>query len=273
MARYAIGDIQGCFNELLDLLEKIGYSAHSDRLYLVGDLVNRGPASLDVLRWAFDQQQHVSIVLGNHDLHLLACSTGASKVKRGDTLDAILQAKDASMLLEWLRKQPLLIALEDALIVHAGILPVWNEAQAIGLANEVSSMLASKNYQWFLSNMYGNQPQIWKEDLVQLDRLRLAVNAFTRMRMVNSDGGVDFKFKGELDKAPASLLPWFAYPKRVSTRRVVCGHWSALGLLMSDSVWSLDTGCVWGGKLTAVCLDDGEVFQVQASCGYQALSD
>ncbi|MBS1155704.1 MAG: hypothetical protein H6R07_1628 [Proteobacteria bacterium] len=273
MARYVIGDVQGCFAELQALLEKIGYSAELDRLYLVGDLVNRGPASLDVLRWAYRERHHVSTVLGNHDLHLLACGTGTAKPKRGDTLDAVLQADDAPVLLNWLRSQPLLIVLEDALIVHAGILPAWDEDTAIQLADEVCAALSGDNYHWFMSHMYGNQPRSWQEGLAPLDRMRLAVNVFTRMRMVESDGALDFKFKGELVKAPAGLLPWFVHPARVKTRRVVCGHWSALGLFLDGNVLALDTGCVWGGQLTAVRLDDGEIFQVPALGACASLPD
>lgn len=273
MARYVIGDIQGCFAELQALLEKIGYCAESDRLFLVGDLVNRGPASLEVLRWAYRERHHVSTVLGNHDLHLLACSTGAAKSKRGDTLDAVLLADDAPVLLNWLRSQPLLIVLEDALIVHAGILPAWDESTAIRLADEVGAALSGDDYSWFLSHMYGNQPSSWHAGLVSLDRMRLAVNVFTRMRMVESDGALDFKFKGELVKAPAGLLPWFKHPARRHTRRVICGHWSALGLFQASNMLALDTGCVWGGKLTAVRLDDGAIFQVPASGGCPLLLD
>lgn len=274
MARYVVGDIQGCFDELQLLLDRVGYSPRSDQLYLVGDLVNRGPKSLEVLRWVFREHDHVSTVLGNHDLHLLACSAGIAKPKRGDTLDAILHAPDMPQLMDWLRKQPLLIELEDAVIVHAGILPTWNLETAVRLSDEVSTVLGGEDYRWFLSHMYGNNPSAWSPDLQPLERMRLAVNAFTRMRMVDSTGALDLAFKGELEKAPASLCPWFDHPAhRLMECRIVCGHWSALGLLMREDVWSLDSGCIWGGRLSAVRLDDGEVFQVSALKAYQSVAD
>lgn len=270
MARYVIGDIQGCFDELTLLLDKIGYVPGVDRLYLVGDLVNRGPDSLKVLRWAFQERAHVQTVLGNHDLHLLACAVGVGKLKQGDTLAEILTADDRVALLDWLRFQPLLITLDDVMIVHAGIMPAWDEDLARALADEVSSVLAGHDHRTFLLNMYGNHPGTWSENLCSLDRMRLAVNAFTRMRMVAASGTLDFKFKGELERAPKQLLPWFDFPLRVPKQhRIVCGHWSALGLFLREDVWSLDTGCVWGGCLTAIRLEDGEVFQVQALRRYQ----
>ncbi len=274
MACYVVGDLQGCYIELEELLEKIAYSPDTDRLYLVGDLVNRGPASLEVLRWVYRERHHASTVLGNHDLHLLACAAGVAQCKKGDTVSDILTAEDGPELIDWLRRQPLVIGLEDALIVHAGILPAWDEAQALLLAAEVSAVLAGEDCSWFLSNMYGNNPKSWDCGLARIDRLRLAVNVFTRMRMVDVAGGIDLKFKGELEKAPPNLLPWYAHPQRkLADRRIVCGHWSALGLHMAENVWAIDTGCVWGGKLTAVRLDDGEVFQVSARRCYQTFFD
>lgn len=270
MARYVIGDVQGCFTELKQLLELIGYQPECDRLYMVGDLVNRGPDSLAVLRWAMREQAHVRVVLGNHDLHLLACSVGAVQCKEGDTLDDVLSADDAPVLLDWLRRQPLLIVLADALIVHAGILPAWSEEQAVELATEISVAMSGVNYRDFVAQMYGNNPRAWTTKLSAVDRMRLAVNAFTRMRMVDEAGALDFKFKGELEKAPPTLFPWFDYPiRRLEGRRVICGHWSALGLMLRGDVCSLDTGCIWGGQLSAMRLEDGQVFQVQAARGYQ----
>lgn len=274
MARYIVGDIQGCFDEFELLLEKIHYSPRVDHLYLVGDLVNRGPASLKVLRWAFKERSHVSTVLGNHDLHMLACCAGVARSKRGDTLSDVLHAPDMPELMDWLRRQPLLIALEEALIVHAGIFPAWDENQALELSNEISAVLSGDDCRWFLSHMYGNHPTAWSPDLQPLDRMRLAINAFTRMRMVDECGAMDLRFKGELEKAPTTLLPWFDYESRpLKGRRIICGHWSALGLLMRENVWSLDSGCVWGGKLSAVRLEDGEVFQVPALKVYQTMAD
>lgn len=274
MARYAIGDVQGCFDELQYLLHKINYRPGQDRIFFVGDLVNRGPSSLSVLRWAWQERSHISVVLGNHDLHLLACSVDASKCKQGDTLDELLHAPDAPVLIDWLRRQPLLLVQSDCLITHAGIHPEWDERTAIALSEDVSSLLSSDNYQDFLMGMYGNEPKSWAVQLSEMDRARFAVNVFTRMRMVNRSGSLNFKFKGELERAPASLCAWFDYPTRLlSERRIVFGHWSALGLLMRDTAWALDTGCVWGGHLTAVCLDNGTLFQVQACRAYQSVCE
>lgn len=274
MARYVIGDVQGCFAELQALLAKIGYSPECDRLYLVGDLVNRGPDSLAVLRWAMQERSHVATVLGNHDLHLLACHYGAADLREGDTLDETLGAPDVGDLLNWLRCQPLIIPLDDALIVHAGILPAWDEARALDLAEEVSTTLSGQHYMTFFAQMYGNKPRAWRNDLLPVERMRLAVNAFTRMRLVDTEGALDFKFKGELDNAPKGLHPWFDHPHRkLQCRRIVCGHWSALGVMLRDDVWSLDSGCVWGGKLSAICLDDGRLFQVDAQRIYQTLEE
>lgn len=272
MASYVIGDVQGCFDELMLLLQRMDFQPGKDHLYFLGDLVNRGPASLRVLRWVMAEQQHVSVVLGNHDLHLLACSVGAARCKRDDTLDEILSAPDAPDLLNWLRQQPLLLALPQGLLVHAGILPAWDEATALRLAQEVSEVLSGPGHADFLAKMYGNQPVAWDVGLGAVERMRLAVNAFTRMRLVDASGALDLKFKGELEQAPASLPAWFDYPQRaLAGRRIICGHWSALGLVQRDDLWALDTGCVWGGQLSGVRLEDGALFQVPALRSYQAI--
>lgn len=272
MARYIVGDIQGCFAELQQLLKLISYNPQHDQLFLLGDLVNRGPESLNVLRWAMREQSHVRIVLGNHDLHLLACFHNHVQMHKLDTLADVLVAPDVHILLEWLRCQPLLIVQHDVLITHAGIPPDWDERLAIELAEEVSATLAGPDYLWLLSKMYGNKPRVWSEGLERIERLRLAINGLTRLRMVNDYGEMDFKFKGELGKEPWSLCPWFDYPSRkLAGRKIACGHWSALGLMLRDDVWSLDTGCVWGGKLTAIRLEDGQLYQVPAQRVYQSL--
>lgn len=274
MARYIVGDIQGCFSELQQLLALVKYDALHDQLFLVGDLVNRGPESLSVLRWIKQEQTHVRTVLGNHDLHLLACFLDPGQLRRLDTLDEILAAPDAHILFDWLRSQPLLIALEDVLITHAGIPPAWDEALAVRLANEVTGVLSGPEHASFLSQMYGNKPRAWNENLEPLERIRLAVNGLTRLRMVDKSGGIDFKFKGELGKHPAELLPWFDFPRRkLAGRRIACGHWSALGMMLREDVWSLDTGCVWGGQLSAIRIEDGKLFQVPALQVYQTLDD
>ena len=274
MARYVIGDVQGCFDELQELLFQINYRREQDRLFFVGDLVNRGPCSLDVLRWAWLERSHVSTVLGNHDLHLLACSVGASNCKPGDTLNEILCAPDAPVLLDWLRSQPLLLVQPDCVIVHAGIHPAWDEATAIALSDEVSLLLSGEQYRNFLQCMYGNEPKFWSAQLSGMDRARFAVNVFTRMRMLSVTGALNFKFKGELAKAPANLYSWYDYPvRKLRDRKIVFGHWSALGLLMRETVLALDTGCVWGGFLTALCLDDGTFYQVKARRSYQSVCE
>lgn len=271
MARYVVGDVQGCFDELMLLLERMNYRSAEDRLFIVGDLVNRGPSSLAVLRWAMRESSHVSVVLGNHDLHLLACSIGAARCKKEDTLAEVLAAPDADNLLDWLRHQPLLLSEPEGVIVHAGVLPAWDEQIALHLANEVSTALSGPDYAHFLTHMYGNQPSAWSAALTPLERLRLTVNAFTRMRLVDKNGALDLKFKGELDRAPASRFAWFDFPARLlAGRRVICGHWSALGLVLRDDLWALDTGCVWGGLLSGVRLEDGALFQVSALRQYQA---
>lgn len=274
MARYVVGDVQGCFDELMLLLERMDYVPAKDRLFIVGDLVNRGPSSLEVLRWAMSERDHVSVVLGNHDLHLLACSVGAARSKKEDTLDKVLTAPDVDALLDWLRHQPLLLSEPEGVIVHAGILPAWDEKTALELAQEVSATLAGPDHAHFLMHMYGNKPNAWEPGLGPMERMRLAVNAFTRMRLVDDTGALDLKFKGELDQAPSGRWAWFDYPQRtMAGRRIICGHWSALGLKLRDDLWALDTGCVWGGMLTGVRLEDGAWFQVPALRQYQLLDN
>ncbi|WP_035061785.1 symmetrical bis(5'-nucleosyl)-tetraphosphatase [Andreprevotia chitinilytica] len=273
MARYAIGDIQGCYTELQLLLDRMQFDPQRDTLYLVGDLVNRGPDSLAVLRWVMRQGAAVQTVLGNHDLHLLAIAAGVSKAKLGDTMATVLQAPDLPEIVDWLRRQPLMLTLSDAIVVHAGIWPGWDARLAQSLADEVGSVLAGNQWRSFLAAMYGNQPLQWSDALQGDDRLRFVVNAATRMRFVDTAGALQLKYKGELDRAPAGLCPWFEWPQRVATPRVICGHWSALGLRVSETLWALDTGCIWGGALTGVDLDSGRLFQVPAQQVYQELAD
>ncbi|MBM3117710.1 symmetrical bis(5'-nucleosyl)-tetraphosphatase [Jeongeupia naejangsanensis] len=271
MARFAVGDIQGCFDELQLLVERMGFEPGRDTLYLVGDLVNRGPDSAAVLRWAKRHDESVRVVLGNHDLSLLALSAGVGKARQGDTMAAVLEAGDSPALLDWLRLQPLLLPLEDVLIVHAGIWPGWTQQQAIALAGEVQVQLAAQNWREGLAQMYGNQPASWDETLDGWPRWRFVVNALTRMRFVDAAGALQLKFKGELTDAPAGLYPWFDWPERISTSRIVCGHWSALGLRVRDQLIALDTGCIWGGALTGIDLDCGRLYQVPARREYQSL--
>jgi bis(5'-nucleosyl)-tetraphosphatase (symmetrical) len=264
MASYAIGDIQGCFDELQHLLQCFHFDANQDRIYLLGDLVNRGPQSLQVLRWAKAHSHCVGTVLGNHDLHLLAVSQGVAKIKGRDTFAELLAADDAGELLHWLRHQDLLKQVGDNVLVHAGLLPNWSISLAQKLANEVTTVLRGDDYVSLLSHLYGNEPRRWSKSLTGWDRLRLVVNAMTRLRLLDADGGIDMAFKGELSDAPVHLTPWFkAYAASGEPgKRVIFGHWSALGLMLEDHAVCLDTGCVWGRRLTAMRLEDGAVYSV-----------
>ncbi len=263
MATYAIGDIQGCLFEFQRLLESFHFDPAQDRLWLVGDLVNRGPDSLQVLRLVKSLGKSAITVLGNHDLHLLAVAAGVAQLHRSDTLDEILMAPDRDDLLNWLRHQRLMFAEGDFLLVHAGLLPQWNVKQALGLAQEVEHALRSDDYVSFLSMMYGNTPAVWDANLKGFERLRVIVNACTRLRVCTAQGEMEFKFKGELEKMPKDYQPWFDVPQRKSRdAMVIFGHWSALGLKITQNIAALDTGCLWGGSMTAMRLEDRKVFQV-----------
>lgn len=265
MATYAIGDIQGCYQPLQQLLELIQFNPRQDTLWLAGDLVNRGPGSLEVLRWAYQHRDSLRVVLGNHDLHLLAVDAGHGKHSDEDTLKPILNAPDKTTLLDWLRQQKLVHREHGWLMVHAGLLPQWSADDAERLSREVEKRLQRDDYRDFLAHMYGNKPQRWDESLHGKDRLRLIVNAMTRMRLVTRDGDIDLKFKGELENSPPELLAWFdAADRRSADTPIVCGHWSALGLKLSENLCALDSGCLWGGDLTALRLEDRQI--VQVSC-------
>jgi bis(5'-nucleosyl)-tetraphosphatase (symmetrical) len=268
MARIAIGDVQGCHDGLRELLRTAGFSADRDELWFVGDLVNRGPDSLGVLRFVRALADNAQVVLGNHDLHLLAVArgTGGRRLRKDDTLDDVLAAPDRETLLDWLQSRPLAVhaprreggqgGARDDLMVHAGLVPQWDVAEALRLAAEVEAALRSDPAGLFAA-MYGDQPDRWDGSLAGHDRLRFVINALTRMRFVDRDGRVDLKLKGAPDAAPRGWLPWFDAPgRRSADARLVVGHWSTLGLMLRDDLVALDTGCVWGGALTAVCLDD-----------------
>ena len=266
MAIYAVGDVQGCHAELVLLLDKIAFDPEADKLWLVGDLVNRGPGSLDVLRLVKSLGDSAITVLGNHDLHLLAVTEGVAELNRHDTLDEILNAPDRNELLHWLRNQRLLHAQDGFVLVHAGLLPQWSVAQAQSLAREVEVALRGNDYATFLSRMYGNTPHNWDDSLSGYKRLRVIVNAFTRMRICTKEGEMEFKFKGEVENIPAGYMPWFDIPKRASRdATVIVGHWSALGLKIEQRVIALDTGCLWGGPMSAIRLEDRRLFQVACS--------
>ena len=265
MATYAIGDIQGCYRELQMLLEKIRFEPTTDRLWLVGDLINRGPQSLEVLRFVKGLGDAAITVLGNHDLHLLMLAEGSSKMREDDTLGPILAAPDRQELLAWLRQQRMMHVENGFALVHAGLLPQWSVKKARALAGEVEAALRATNYRKFLEHMWGSEPAAWDDALEGWKRLRVIVNAMTRMRFCSAEGVMEFRSKGEITSAPPGYMPWFEAPGRKSVDHVlVTGHWSALGLKMTDNLLALDTGCLWGGHLSAVRLEDRAVFQVES---------
>lgn len=269
MATYAIGDIQGCFQALNQLLEKIQFDPMQDRLWLVGDLVNRGPDSVQVLQWAMGLGERVITVLGNHDLHLLALAEGFVPAHRGDTLDEILAAPERAEMLDWLRRQHMIYAEGDWVLVHAGLLPQWSVKKALRLGQEVEAALRADDYRDFLRQLYGNKPDRWDDDLTGMDRLRVITNAMTRLRVCSDKGVMDFSHKGSVEERPKKTLPWYEVPGRKSAEaNIVFGHWSALGLNVGSRHVALDTGCLWGGRLSALRLEDRQVFQV--SCVEQA---
>lgn len=259
MTTYAIGDIQGCQDRLDMLLRDIEPGA---TLIFVGDLVNRGPRSLQTLRQVRGLGARAKIVLGNHDLHLLAVACGIRPAHRSDTLDEILSAPDREELLTWLRHQHLALSEDGHLIVHAGVLPQWTAMQTLSLAQEVETVLRGPDWVEFLKQMYGNTPARWDESLTGADRLRCIVNGLTRLRFCDAAGTMDLGSKGVETKLP-SYMRWFDVPgRRTGDTTVVFGHWSTLGLMLEPRLISLDTGCLWGGKLTAVRLHDRHVVQV-----------
>ena len=263
MALYAIGDVQGCHAEFCDLLTLIGFSPSRDRLWLTGDLVNRGPDSLAVLREVIALGDAAVTVLGNHDLHLLTVAAGHRNAHRDDTLATILEAPDRVDLFDWLAQQPLAVAGDGMLMVHAGTLPQWTVLDVVTLAREVESMLRSAGRDNFLRELYGDEPHAWNNALVGHDRLRVIVNALTRLRFCAADGTMEFREKRGERYAPRGFAPWFAHPNRqTAASLVVCGHWSTLDLLLAPNVLMLDSGCLWGGALTAIRLPDRRVYQV-----------
>jgi len=263
MARWAIGDIQGCCDEFEQLLAAIGFRSDRDQLWLVGDLVNRGPRSLQVLRRVRSFGEGAISVLGNHDLHLLAVALAGARLRKHDTLAPILSAPDRDALLEWLLQRPLAHhqatpggGFEGDLLVHAGVVPQWSVAQTLTLAGEVERALRT-DARTLLSQMYGDEPSRWRAALTGPARLRFAVNVLTRLRFCTADGRIDFKLKGPPGSAPPPWVPWFELPARKERGlRIVFGHWSALGFYRAPGFLGLDTGCVWGGALTAINLDE-----------------
>jgi bis(5'-nucleosyl)-tetraphosphatase (symmetrical) len=274
MSLYLIGDLQGCDAALQHLLEKIAFTPSRDTLYLLGDLVNRGPASDAVLRRLMGYGSSARCLLGNHDLHLLATAHGARKPGRRDTLQCILGAPDRHAMLEWLRHQNMAMLEhwggQPLLMVHAGVLPGWSVEKTLQLAREVEAALRSEAFVDFFQTMYGNEPNTWDAALQGPERLRVIVNALTRMRLCTPDGRMEFAFSGSAEAAPKGYLPWFSVPGRLTASATVAfGHWSTLGWLGRSDVLSLDTGCIWGGCLSALRIApkvvgwDSELIQVQ----------
>jgi bis(5'-nucleosyl)-tetraphosphatase (symmetrical) len=248
---FVIGDVQGCFSQFQKLIDKIGRN-HIVQLWLTGDLVNRGPNSLEMLRWCVSNRHWIRVVLGNHDLHLLAVSAGIRDARPDDTIDAVLKAPDCENLLTWLRQQPLAYLAQGHLMVHAGLLPQWSAMHALELSCEVSTALRSANWKDFLSSMYGDQPDAWNPSLRGADRSRVIVNAMTRLRFCSENGSMEFDTKEGSKAAPDGYLPWLRIANRsAENTKIVFGHWSTLGLTNEPNLLGIDTGCVWGGKLTA----------------------
>ena len=262
MAVYAIGDVQGCYGPLRRLLDVIAFDPASDRLWFAGDLVNRGPDSLAVLRFVKGLGEGAVAVLGNHDFHLMCRAEGISPAKRQDTLDDVLGADDRDELVGWLRRLPLIHREDGYLLTHAGLLPRWNIGTAVELAHEVETRLRGPDYRGFLRRQAGQGPSAWSGDLVGPQRWNCIVSVFTRLRCCTADGDMALAFSGPPADAPAGYHPWFAWPREGAEETILYGHWAALGLHRENGAVCLDSGCVWGGCLTALRLDDGRIFQV-----------
>ena len=275
MSTWVVGDVQGCKKPLKKLLKRVGFRWGKDRLWSTGDIVNRGPKCLATLRWFYKHRDDITLVLGNHDLHLLAVAAGARAANRNDTLHKILSAPDRQKLLSWLQQQPLMHREQGYTLVHAGIAPQWSVDEAAARAGEVEAVLRSNSADSFFRAMYGNEPAIWSDELTGLPRLRVITNYFTRMRYCRADGYLDLISKGPVDDpgGPAAtdpgLRPWFAHEARPAAQeRILFGHWASLrGITGEDNAIALDTGCVWGYSMTLYCLETGE--RVEYPCASQ----
>ena len=269
MSTYAIGDLQGCYVELIDLLNEINFDERNDQLWFVGDLVNRGPMSLDCIEYVMSLGNNAKTVLGNHDLHLLAIAEGIRKPHKKDTLDEIVHAEHAKQIYSWLRAQPLMVQDDDLgyTMLHAGLPPVWSIQEAKEFAQETEIMINSDEFYNFLPSMYGNEPVLWSNSLSDIERHRYVINSFTRTRYLHLDGTMNFSEKGIPDDK-SELVPWYAYPNRQSKNsRIIFGHWSTVTLGQTQdfsqfNVYPIDTGCIWGGKLTAIRLEDEKIYFV-----------
>ena len=269
MALYMIGDVQGCDAPLGRLLDEIGFSPSRDTLYLLGDLVNRGPASLAVLRRLIALEGSAHCLLGNHDLHLLATAHGVRKPHRSDTVGDVLAAPDREALLDWLRARPMALLEHGWLMVHAGVLPQWDAADTMARAHELEAVLRGPDWSGFLQGMYGNEPPLWSDSLRGAERLRVIVNAFTRLRFCTAQGVMEFESKDSSSAAPEGFMPWFDVPgRRTGGVPIAFGHWSTLGAVQRNDLQALDTGCVWGGCLTAARITGvpGQVERISVRC-------
>lgn len=269
MATFVIGDVQGCFDELQELVEYISFKPKKDQLWFVGDLVNRGPQSLQTLRWIKSLGNSAVTVLGNHDLHLLAAYAGVKEISTNSSLYPVLQANDVDILMEWLRHQPLMAYNRhlEFVMVHAGLAPQWKIQHALNYAKEVEDILRSNKYKDFLNNMYGDQPDQWNDRLKNWDRLRTITNFMTRVRYCNNQGVMSFSDKGPPGTQSAHMKPWYEIASRKSQDTcVVFGHWSTLGYLHDNNIISTDTGCLWGGLLTAIKIEAESLTIYQLNC-------
>ncbi len=255
MSIYAIGDVQGCYDELLRLLDAINFDEQKDQLWFCGDLVNRGPKSLETLRFIKNLGDKAITVLGNHDLHLMAVAYSNKKTKPKDSLNPILAAADRDELLNWLRHRPLFYYNQNFCLLHAGLPPQWKFKQAKKLAKKAEKKIQGNDYKNLFKNMYGNKPDIWSDDLTGMDEIRFIINCFTRMRYCDASGRLDFTQNGPIGSQPKNLMPWFDVPGRKSADlKIIFGHWSTLGFYQKNNCICLDTGCLWGGQLTALKL-------------------
>lgn len=262
MSTYVVGDIQGCYDELRQLLDTVSFDTNQDTLWLAGDLVARGPKSLETLRFVKSLGSAAKVVLGNHDLHLLAISIGIHPIKEKDRTANIFDAPDKDELFHWLRKQPLLAEHDEFVMCHAGVSPQWNLEQARAAAKEIEEVLSSAQWRWLLTNMYDNKPDLWDDNLAGIERYRYIINAYTRMRFCFNDMSLDMECKlppNELNDD--KLMPWFKLPQRVAFEKpILFGHWAALEGYSGEDVIGLDTGCVWGGHLTMIRWEDKQFF-------------
>ncbi|MCC2625687.1 MAG: diadenosine tetraphosphatase [Burkholderiales bacterium] len=264
MARYAIGDVQGCYDQLIQLIDKIGFNPSQDILYFVGDLVNRGPQSYQVLKWIYKYQDSIITVLGNHDIYLLGRYARVLKADKDETISDILNAKDSKKLIDYLRARPLVFHDSNYILCHAGVYPKINFNTLIYLNTVISNHLQSNDYPIFIDSIFGNKPNKWSDNLDLMQKMKFIINSSTRMRFLNTaDYSLDYKYKGELANTPLELTPWFKAGFDPSINKtIIFGHWAALGFYHDNKVISLDTGCVWGNKLTAINLENFDLFQV-----------